>query len=368
MNKIIDLKLGDLVYVACSKGKFIGEISSLDESAASVINSELSISGVPLLRIFPLKITTRFLRLNGFSNPEEGDSLRRHQHTSLPIIYSTQSKELTVFGKLYPIRVYYVHHLQHILVDLGIKITMIPDISDTAPEMGLSISHLIGGLRDSDSIPGFIEMDTNMMFGLRDLAPNPLRPKGGPKAFSLNPDMGRSKLEAAARDVLVYFNSEMNTRGDDTQKYISASVDDRNIATIFLKTESEQHYARFSGIPRNLAGRIMSTAMELAYRVYSETTPETAERALIGDFVWDLANAQFADVPTERRSPRNLAQALRMTVNRPGVVQDWDDRVNGVVVPSERYAEGVEASYGSVLGAVHHAENFSRLSNDDLTN
>ena len=161
---IHDLRLGNCITVQKGSNFVHGIVTGLDHEDKVKYKplDEKNNYGTTIENIHPLKVTKKWLRDNEFNEEfQEGiDEEQKYVHQNLPIIYSHNNHRLFIYGRIFPVKVPYIHQLQNILLDCGIDLEVKIKVSHCTQVECTPISQLLGGMKKSRDF-----FDTNSAFG-----------------------------------------------------------------------------------------------------------------------------------------------------------------------------------------------------------
>ena len=173
---IIDLRVGNCVSLH-KNGRFKhGFITSISEDSVKLKSvSDDKVYSSDLENIHALKVTKRWLRDNEFNEPEEivEEEEVRYTHQSLPIVYCHNNHKLFIFGRIFPTKVVYIHHLQNVILDCGIDFATDFKESHATQIEPQPITFYLGSMKKPKEF-----FDTNTAFGLSGM---PKFDLGGPR-------------------------------------------------------------------------------------------------------------------------------------------------------------------------------------------
>lgn len=189
---IHDLRIGNCITVRKGSNFVHGIVTGLDHEDKVKYKplDEKDIYGTTLENIHPLKVTKKWLRDNEFNEEfQEGiDEEQKYVHQNLPIIYSHNNHRLFIYGRIFPVKVPYIHQLQNILLDCGIDLEVKIKVSHCTQVECTPISQLLGGMKKSRDF-----FDTNSAFGFSGMPKLTLG--GAQKAITSRTYSSMSRLE-----------------------------------------------------------------------------------------------------------------------------------------------------------------------------
>lgn len=190
---IHDLRIGNCITVQKGNSFVHGIVTGLDQEDKVKYRplDEKNIYGTTLENIHPLKVTKKWLRDNEFNEEfqEEIDEEQKYAHQNLPIIYSHNNHRLFIYGRIFPVKVPYIHQLQNILLDCGIDLEVKIKASHCTQVECTPISQLLGGMKKSRDF-----FDTNSAFGFSGMPKLTLG--GAQKAISSRTFSSMSRLKS----------------------------------------------------------------------------------------------------------------------------------------------------------------------------